>query len=82
MKKGPICCKEVEDAIMETKGNRAPREDRITPDMLKADPGMSAKRLVVLYNKVWDEVSVLDAWQKGIIIKLPKISQHVETGEE
>ena len=72
MKRGPITCKEIEDAIMETKGNRAPGEDRITSDMLKVDPEMSAKCLVGLFNQVWNEEAVPEAWQKGIIIKLPK----------
>ena len=38
MKRGPILCHEIQTAIQETKGNRAPGEDRITSDMLKADP--------------------------------------------
>ena len=72
MKKGPITCKEIEEAIMETKGNRAPGDDRITSDMLKADPEMSAKCLVELFNRIWEEEEVPEAWQKGILIKLPK----------
>ena len=72
MIKGPITCQEIEKAIRETKGNRAPGEDRITSDMLKADPSTSAKCLVDLFNKVWTEEKVPEDWQKGIIIKLPK----------
>ncbi|GFS23747.1 endonuclease-reverse transcriptase [Elysia marginata] len=33
---------------------------------------MSAKCLVGLFNKVWAEEKVPDAWKKGILIKLPK----------
>ena len=72
MNKRPITCTEIEEAIKETKGNRAPGEDKITADMLKADPTLSAKCLVELFNKVWKEEEVPDAWKKGIIIKLPK----------
>ena len=71
MKKGPITCAEIEKAIQETKSNSAPREDRITSDMLKAEPATSAKCLVGLFNMVWIKEEVPDDWQKGII-KLPK----------
>ena len=63
---------EIEKAIRESKSNRAPGEDRITTDMLKADPVMSAKCLVELFNKVWIDEQVPEAWKKGIIVKLPK----------
>ncbi|GFR60114.1 hypothetical protein ElyMa_000071300 [Elysia marginata] len=72
MKKGSITCLEIEKAIAKSKTNHASGEDRITTDMLKADPSMSAKCLVGLFNKVWTEEKVSDAWKKGIIIKLPK----------
>ncbi|GFR65631.1 endonuclease-reverse transcriptase [Elysia marginata] len=40
--------------------------------MLKADPSGSDKCPVGLFNKVWTEEKVPDAWKKGILIKLPK----------
>ena len=80
MKKGPITCQEIEKAIKETKGNRAPGEDRITSDMLKADPTASAKCLVELFNIVWTKEEVPENWQKGIIIKLPKKGDLSECG--
>ena len=72
MDKDPITCEEIEKAIRDTKGNRAPGQDRITADMLKADASMSATCLVELFNKEWTEEGVPEEWQKGIIIKLPK----------
>ncbi|GFR98481.1 RNA-directed DNA polymerase from mobile element jockey [Elysia marginata] len=72
MKIGPTTCLEIEKAIAKSKSNCAPGEDRITADMLKADPSMSAKCLVGLFNKVWTEEKVPDAWKKGILIKPPK----------
>ncbi|GFR71463.1 endonuclease-reverse transcriptase [Elysia marginata] len=72
MKKGPFTCSEIEKTIAKSKSNRAPGEDRITADMLKADTSMSAKCLVGLFNKVWTEEKVPDAWKKAILIKLPK----------
>ena len=80
MKRGPILCHEIQTAIRETKGNRAPGEDRITSDMLKADPATSAKCLVGLFNRVWTKEEVPDDWQKGIIIKLPKKGDLSECG--
>ena len=72
MKRGCISQQEITEAIGQTRGNRAPGEDRITADMLKADPQVSAKALHELFNKVWEEERVPDSWKKGIIIKLPK----------
>ncbi|GFS19816.1 endonuclease-reverse transcriptase [Elysia marginata] len=81
MKKGPITCLEIEKAIAKSKSNRAPCEDRITADMLEADPSMSAKCLVGLFNKVWTEEKVPDAWKKGILILKKEIYPSVTTGE-
>ena len=39
----------------------APGEDRITADMLKADPLVSAKALYEFLNKLWDEEIVPDS---------------------
>ncbi|GFS22439.1 endonuclease-reverse transcriptase [Elysia marginata] len=72
MKTGPITCLEIEKAIAKRKSNRAPGEDRITADMLKAYLSMSAKCLVSLFKKVWSGEKVPDAWKKGTLIKLPK----------
>ena len=72
MNRGPITCKEIQDAIVKSKSNRAPGEDRVTIDMLKADPEMSAKCLVQLFNQVWQDEKVPESWQKGVIVKLPK----------
>ena len=72
MKRGQITQDEIRDAIRQTKGNRAPGEDRITADMLKADPDVSAKSLEKMFNSVWEEEKVPESWKKGIIVKLPK----------
>ena len=72
MKRGRITQQEIREAIRQTKGNRAPGEDRITADMLKADPAVSAKALDKLFNRVWEEEKVPETWRKGIIVKLPK----------
>ncbi|XP_068739101.1 uncharacterized protein [Montipora capricornis] len=54
MKEGKITVEEIASAIKQTKGNRAPGEDRVTADMLKADPHLSAQMLVKLFNQAWE----------------------------
>ena len=72
MKKRKITVEEIASAIKQNKGNRAPGEDRLTADMLKADLHLSAQMLVKLFNQAWEEEKVPDDWKKGIIVKLPK----------
>ena len=72
MTRGNITQQEIERAIRQTKGNRAPGEDRVTADKLKSDPTMRAKSLKKLFNKVCEEEKVPEAWKRGIIVKLPK----------
>ena len=72
MKRGRITQQEIIEAIKSTKANRAPGEDKITSDMLKADPSTSALVLADLFNQVWEEEKVPEMWKKGIIVKLPK----------
>ena len=72
MKQGRVTQEEIKEALRHTKGNRAPGEDRITADMLKADTATSAKALDKLFNKVWEEETVPETWKRGIIVKLPK----------
>ena len=42
MKRGPITQAEIKEAVRQTKGNRAPGEDKITADMLKVDSDIGA----------------------------------------
>ena len=72
MTRGNITQQEIKRAIRQTKGNRAPGEDRVTADMLKAEPTTRAKSLKKLFNKVWEEEKVPEAWKRGIIVKRQK----------
>ena len=63
---GPILEHEIAEAIKQTKGNKAPGEDRVTADMLKSNPALSARTLVELFNKVWDKEQVPTSWKLGI----------------
>lgn len=46
----------------------------------KADPQTSAKVIVKLFNKVWEDEKVLDTRKKGIIVNLPKKGNLSECG--
>ena len=48
--------------------------------MLKADPNTSARMLVELFNKVWNDEKVPDPWKKGIIVKIPKKGDLTDCG--
>ncbi len=72
MNKGRITKFEIEMAIKQCKANKAPGEDRITADMLKADTSLSAEILEQTFNQVWNEEKVPDTWKRGIIVKIPK----------
>ena len=70
--KGPIMEQEIIEAIKQTKGNKAPGEDRVTADMLKSSPTLCARTLIGLFNKIWDKEHVPTSWKRGIIVKVPK----------
>ena len=76
-----ITQKEIEEAITQTKGNRAPEKDRITADMLKADPRESAKVLEELFNRIWTSEEVPDSWKRESSWNFPRkeIYQYVAT---
>ena len=71
MKLGHITQQKIREAIRQTKGSRAPAEERLTADMLKTDTTKSAKALEKLFNKAWEE-KVSEARKKGAITKCPQ----------
>ena len=63
---------EVTRAINSLTNNKAPGIDEISAEMLKHGKDAVTGQLVVLFNSIWREQEVPDAWRKGIIVKLPK----------
>ena len=68
----PISLHEVKDAISKLKNNKAPGEDGICAEMLKAEEEATPKVLQHILQDIWEKESVPESWRKGIIVKLPK----------
>jgi hypothetical protein len=71
MDTGAIRLDEIEDAICMMKKGKAPGDDKITADMLKADTALSAGILYPL-SRAWEEETTLKDFRNGTIITLPK----------
>ncbi|XP_033105093.1 uncharacterized protein LOC117107507 [Anneissia japonica] len=64
---------EVKQAIQKTRNWKAPGEDKITGEMIKASIDVSSKALRKLLNRIWEEEEeVPEDWKSGIIVKIPK----------
>ena len=70
---GNITYEEVCHAIRRLKNGKAPGEDFITGEMLKATAdGEGARKLHELLSLVWESEQCPEEWKRGTIIKLPK----------
>ena len=67
-----VTAAEVNQAVDSLTNNTAPDIDEILAQLLKHGKDVITGQLVVLFNSIWRELDVLDAWRKGIIVKLPK----------
>jgi hypothetical protein len=69
---GDIRVKEVKSAIHKRKNGKAPGEDGVCPEMLKADEEETPHILQRILQDIWDKERCPDVWRTGTIIKLPK----------
>ena len=69
---GPITLQEVTEAIRKLKNNKAPGEDGICAEMLKADEEVVPRILQPILQDIWDKETAPESWKKGVIVKLPK----------
>ena len=54
------------------KNNKASGCDKITGEMLKALDETSTGYLLTVFNEIWNNKTLSQEWQCGIIVKLPK----------
>ena len=72
---------EVCQAISRLRNNKAPGEDLITGEMLKATvQGMGVGKLHDLLNLIWEAEVYPEEWKYGTIIKLPKKGNLADCG--
>jgi hypothetical protein len=65
---------EIIASLKEIKNGKAPGGDNITPEMLKANPNLTAEILYDLLKEIWEKEIIPDDWKKGLLIKIPKKS--------
>ncbi|KAM0735271.1 LINE-1 retrotransposable element ORF2 protein [Formica fusca] len=63
---------ELREALRQTKNCKAPGEDLVTSEMLKAGGEILEKALLILLNKCLDEGRIPDSWQNAEVILLFK----------
>ena len=54
------------------KSGKAPGDDRVSADMLKAGGEIIVRPLVELFEGIWEKEDIPSDWKTGLIIKLPK----------
>jgi hypothetical protein len=68
----PPTREEIIAAIKSLKNRKAPGQDNLNAELLKADPELAAQILQPLFASVWEEKKIPDDWSNGIIVKIPK----------
>ncbi len=68
----PITVEEVKQAIKKLKYRKAPEEDEVCAEMLKAGGEETAKFLFQILQNVWETEQIPEDWKTGLIIPLPK----------
>ena len=61
----PITVQEVKDAIKKLKKDKAPWDDNVYVEMLKAEEHEMSQLLQHILQDVWDNEVIPDAWKRG-----------------
>ena len=69
---GPVSKVEIRKAIKSLKNGKAPGEDMITAELLKADLEFTTGRVKELVDTIWNLEKVPRKWKRGLIVKIPK----------
>ncbi|KAL9954136.1 hypothetical protein ACROYT_G041634 [Oculina patagonica] len=68
----PITVEEVKQAIKKLRYGKAPGEDEVCAEMLKASGEETARFLCLILQNAWDTEQIPEGWKTGLIIPLPK----------
>lgn len=68
----PPTIREIQEAIVKLKNNKAEGIDGIPAELMKTDPELFANALQPTINQIWTEEKIPNSWKQGLIIKLPK----------
>lgn len=68
----PPSIQEIRATLRMLKNGKAPGEDQITAEMLKADSDQTSKELKHTFDHIWKEEKLPKEWTKGLICKIPK----------
>lgn len=68
----PPTKEEIVAAIESLKNGKAPGQDNLNAELLKADRELAAKLLLPLFTAIWEERRTADDWSEGIIVRIPK----------
>ena len=69
---GHVSKAEIRRAIKTLENGKAPGEDMITAELLKADLEFTTDRVKELIDTIWSLEKVPLKWKRGLIIKIPK----------
>ena len=69
---GEITVEEVKNAINKQKNGKAPGDDGVCAEMIKAEDQVTPQILCKIFQDIWDTENIPQEWKKGTIVKLPK----------
>ena len=69
---GDITIQEVKDAIRKLKNGKAPGDDGVCAEMLKAEEQATPQILHQLIQDIWNSENIPENWKTGTIVKIPK----------
>lgn len=64
--------REIREALEKLKNGKAPGNDNIYPEMLKASSDIIVEVLYPLLNEIWTSEEIPQKWKEGLIVKIPK----------
>ena len=68
----PPTIQEIKSAVKALKNGKAPGEDQISAEMLKANIEQTSLELQNIFDIIWEKETVPTQWTKGLICKIPK----------